>query len=54
MDKQTEISSNPQLDEWEAAQLARAVEQLAQALGFPPEDVNRSYKDSLEFFLKNP
>lgn len=42
------------LDEKESAILACAVEWLVQELGFPPEDVNRSYRDSFAFFLKNP
>jgi hypothetical protein len=42
------------LDEKEAALLARAVEWLVQELGYPPEDVCRSYRDSFSFFLKNP
>lgn len=43
----------PHLDEKEATQLARAVQILVQELGFDPEEVNRSYKDSLAYFLKN-
>jgi|GEM_PF-3553404 len=42
------------LNERESAQLAYAVEKLVQELGFPREDVNRSYEDSFAFFLKNP
>ncbi len=42
------------LDERESALLACAVEWLVLELGFPPEDVNRSYKDSFAFFLKDP
>lgn len=41
------------LDEKEAAQLARAVQILVQELGFDPEEVDRSYKESLAYFLKN-
>ena len=41
------------LDEKEAIQLARAVQILLQDLGFDPEEVNRSYKESLAYFLKN-
>ena len=41
------------LDEQEAAQLARAVQILVQELGFDPEEVDRSYKESLAYFLKN-
>lgn len=42
------------LDEKESARLACAVEWLVHELGFPPEDVKRSYRDSFAFFLKNP
>jgi hypothetical protein len=42
------------LDENESALLACAVEWLVHELGFPPDDVNRSYRDSFAFFLKNP
>jgi hypothetical protein len=42
------------LDEKEAALLASAVEWLVHELGYPPEDVSRSYRDSFSFFLKNP
>lgn len=42
------------LDEKESALLACAVEWLVYELGFPPEDVSRSYGDSFAFFLKNP
>ncbi len=41
------------LDEKESAQLAYAVQWLVQDLGFPPEDVNRSFTDSFAFFIKN-
>lgn len=41
------------LDEQEATQLARAVQILVQELGFDPEEVDRSYKESLAFFLKD-
>jgi hypothetical protein len=52
-DGNRETNNTLRLNEWEAAQLARAVEQLAEALGFPPEDVDRSYQDSYAFFLQN-
>jgi hypothetical protein len=42
-----------QLDEKEATQLARAVQTLVRELGFDPEEVDRSYGDSLAYFLKN-
>ena len=42
------------LDENESALLACAVEWLVHELGFPPDDVNRSYRDSFAFFLNNP
>ncbi len=41
------------LDEKESVQLARAVQILVHELGFDPEEVDRSYYESLEFFLKN-
>lgn len=41
------------LTERESAQLARAVQILVQELGFDPEEVDRSYKESLAFFLKD-
>lgn len=41
------------LDEKEATQLARAVQILVQELGFDPEEVDRSYKESLAYFLNN-
>jgi len=41
------------LDEKEAIQLARAVQILLQELGFDPEEVDRSYKESLAYFLRN-
>jgi hypothetical protein len=41
------------LDEKEATQLARAVQILVQELGFDPEEVDRSYKESRAYFLKN-
>jgi len=49
-----DVSHNmPQLDEKEAAQLARAVQILIQELGFDTEEVDRSYKESLAYFMKN-
>ena len=53
MDKQNEKNINLRLDERESSQLACAVEKLVYELGFPPEDIDRSYKDSFAFFLKN-
>jgi hypothetical protein len=41
------------LTERESVQLARAVQILVQELGFDPEEVDRSYKESLAFFLKD-
>jgi hypothetical protein len=52
MDTQSGQSTDLRLDEHEAAQLAYAVHKLVQELGFPPEDVNRSFKDSFAFFIK--
>jgi hypothetical protein len=54
MEEQCSQNIPLQLDERESAELAFAVEKLVQELGFPLEDVNRSYRDSLAFFLKNP
>jgi hypothetical protein len=42
-----------QLDENEAVQLARAVQILVKELGFDHEEVERSYSESLAYFLKN-
>jgi hypothetical protein len=52
MDDQRVQNTNLRLDEQEAAQLAYAVHKLVQELGFPPEDVNRSFKDSFAYFIK--
>ena len=52
MDEQRALNSSLRLDEQEAAILAYAVYQLVQELGFPPEDVNRSFKDSFAYFMK--
>jgi hypothetical protein len=41
------------LTERESAQLARAVQILVQELGFDQEEVDRSYNESLAFFLNN-
>ncbi len=41
------------LNERESAQLARAVQILVQELGFDQEEVDRSYNESLAYFLKN-
>ncbi|MCK9418381.1 MAG: hypothetical protein M0R70_03265 [Nitrospirae bacterium] len=38
------------LNEKESIQLALAVRILLQELGFDPEEVDRSYKESLAFF----
>jgi hypothetical protein len=52
MDEQRVLNSSLRLDEQEAVLLAHAVYQLVQELGFPPEDVNRSFKDSFAYFMK--
>jgi hypothetical protein len=52
MDEQRVQNTSLRLDEQEAAQLAYAVYKLVQELGFPPEDVNRSFKDSFAYFIK--
>jgi hypothetical protein len=54
MSEQSVITVDLRLDEKEAALLACAVEWLVHELGYPPEDVSRSYRDSFSFFLKNP
>ncbi len=41
------------LSERESAQLARAVQILIQELGFDQEEVDRSYNESLAYFMKN-
>jgi len=53
MSEQNVSHAVPHLDEKEAAQLARAVQILLQELGFDPEEVDRSFKESLAYFLKN-
>ena len=52
MDDQGVKNASLRLDQQEAAQLAYAVQKLVQELGFPPEDVNRSFKDSFTYFTK--
>jgi hypothetical protein len=52
MDEQRLQNTNLILDEREAAQLAYAVQKLVQDLGFPPEEVNRSFKDSFAYFMR--
>jgi hypothetical protein len=52
MDEQQVQNNNLRLDEQEAAQLAHAVQMLVRELGFPPEEVNRSFKDSFAYFMK--
>jgi hypothetical protein len=52
MDTQSGQITNLHLDEHEAAQLAYAVHKLVRELGFPPEEVNRSFKDSFAYFIK--
>ncbi|HUI45151.1 MAG TPA: hypothetical protein VL122_04035 [Nitrospirota bacterium] len=42
----------PHLNEKESAQLAEAVQWLVRELGFPPEEVDRSYQESLAYFLR--
>lgn len=42
------------LDERESAQLAFAVQRLVQELGFPLEDVIRSYDDGFHYFMSKP
>lgn len=41
-----------QLDENESARLARLVQMLMLELGFAPEDVRRSYRESLAYFME--
>ena len=54
MSEQCVNTVDQHLNEKESALLACAVEWLVHELGFPPEDVSRSYRDSFSFFLKNP
>jgi hypothetical protein len=42
------------LDEYESAQLALAVQKLVRQLGFPLQDVIRSYDDSFRYFMSKP
>jgi len=42
------------LDEYESAQLALAVQRLVRQLGFPLQDVIRSYDDSFRYFMSKP
>jgi hypothetical protein len=51
MDEQRVQNTNLHLNEQEAAQLAYAVQMLVRELGFPPEEVNRSFKDSFAYFI---
>jgi len=45
-------ASIPQLNERESAKLAEAVQRLMKELGFSHEEINRSYQESYEYFLK--
>lgn len=54
MDEQHVLNTGLRLDEQEAALLAYAVYQLVQELGFPQEDMNRSFEDSFAYFIKSP
>ena len=44
---------NPLVDEKEYGQHARAVQKLAQELGVPVEEVNRSYREILDVLNKD-
>ena len=46
------MTLGPQLNERESAKLAEAVQKLVKELGFPHEEINRSYQESYEYFLK--
>jgi len=46
------MTSGPHLNERESAKLAEAVQKLVKELGFPHEEINRSYQESYEYFLK--
>jgi hypothetical protein len=50
--EQSVMTVIPYLNEKESAQLATAVQWLVRELGFPPEEVDRSYNESLAYFLK--
>lgn len=49
---QCTVDSVLYLNERESAQLAEAVRRLVTELGFEPEEINRSYRESFEYFLK--
>lgn len=52
MQGQSTMISMPHLNERESAQLAEAVQKLVTELGFAPEEINRSYRESFEYFLR--
>ncbi len=52
MMEQSIMTVVPCLNEKESAQLASAVQRLVEDLGFPPEEVDRSYRESFAYFLR--
>lgn len=51
---ETQAANELCLDEYESAQLALAVQRLVRQLGFPLQDVIRSYDDSFRYFMSKP
>jgi hypothetical protein len=52
MIEQSVITVVSYLNEKESAQLASAVQRLVEDLGFSPEEVDRSYRESFAYFLR--
>ncbi len=52
MPEQSVMTVTPYLNEIESAQLAAAVQRLVLELGFPAGEVDRSYRESLAYFLR--
>jgi hypothetical protein len=52
MTEQRIVTVVPCLDEKESAQLASAVQKLVKDLGFSSEEVDRSFQESFEYFLR--
>jgi transcription initiation factor TFIIIB Brf1 subunit/transcription initiation factor TFIIB len=53
MPEQNVNKINPLADEKEYGQHARAIQKLAQELGVPVEEVNRSYREILDVLKKD-
>ncbi len=52
MMEQSIVTVVPCLNEKESAQLALAVQKLVKDLGFSPEEVDRSFQKSFDYFLR--